>query len=251
MTSTSRSARLAKWLSVPLGLVISALLIWQASYAAFSDNKTLTAQENRAELTDAAHDSLRVTLDELIDYRSQGADAMRVWQWVLFGSVVALTIGAIAAGILLWRNLHHWVTDPLEHLARSSRSVVPGGPAIVSGAVRLATSRPSSSRNGRPPKWSPCRWLMNIWLILLSFTLYRASCICVPSPQSIKWRWAPTRKSVAERYRLGKGIMAPVPNNLTSIISIPCLRIRFRSVYNPAGSPFWATTHLSSTRRDA
>lgn len=42
MTSTSRSARLAKWLSVPLGLVISALLIWQASYAAFSD-KTTTA----------------------------------------------------------------------------------------------------------------------------------------------------------------------------------------------------------------
>lgn len=40
MTSTSRSARLAKWLSVPLGLVVSALLIWQASYAAFSDKTT-------------------------------------------------------------------------------------------------------------------------------------------------------------------------------------------------------------------
>src|SRR5690554_2910765 len=37
MATTSRSARYAKWLSIPLGLVISALLIWQASYAAFTD----------------------------------------------------------------------------------------------------------------------------------------------------------------------------------------------------------------------
>ncbi|WP_324650216.1 TasA family protein [Georgenia sp. H159] len=36
-TTTSRSARYATWLSIPLGLLISALLIWQASYAAFSD----------------------------------------------------------------------------------------------------------------------------------------------------------------------------------------------------------------------
>lgn len=36
-TSTSRSARYAKWLAVPLGLVISAVLVWQASYAAFTD----------------------------------------------------------------------------------------------------------------------------------------------------------------------------------------------------------------------
>lgn len=35
-TTTSRSARYAKWLSIPVGLVISALLIWQASHAAFS-----------------------------------------------------------------------------------------------------------------------------------------------------------------------------------------------------------------------
>jgi len=40
MTTTSRSARYAKWLSIPLGLAISALLIWQASYAAFSDTAT-------------------------------------------------------------------------------------------------------------------------------------------------------------------------------------------------------------------
>lgn len=35
--SMSRSARYARWLAVPVGLVVSALLIWQASYAAFSD----------------------------------------------------------------------------------------------------------------------------------------------------------------------------------------------------------------------
>lgn len=35
--SMSRSARCARWLAVPVGLVISAVLIWQASYAAFTD----------------------------------------------------------------------------------------------------------------------------------------------------------------------------------------------------------------------
>lgn len=108
---------------------------WRAGYAdpiievtraGQSEEAYLTAQETRAELTDAAHRDLRAALDELIDYRAQGADAMRFWQWVLFGSVVALTIGAITAGILLWRNLHRWVTDPLEHLADTSRSVAEG-----------------------------------------------------------------------------------------------------------------------------
>lgn len=108
---------------------------WRAGYAdplieatrsGESEDAYLTAQETRAELTDAAHQALRITLDELIDHRAQGADAMRFWQWVLFGSVVALTIGAVAAGVLLWRNLHRWVTDPLEHLADTSRSVAAG-----------------------------------------------------------------------------------------------------------------------------
>ncbi|PYF97782.1 hypothetical protein SAMN05216184_11447 [Georgenia satyanarayanai] len=36
-SSTSRSARYARWLAVPVGLVVSAVLIWQASYAAFID----------------------------------------------------------------------------------------------------------------------------------------------------------------------------------------------------------------------
>ncbi|HLR96054.1 MAG TPA: hypothetical protein VK053_16150 [Jiangellaceae bacterium] len=40
MASSSRSARIAKWGSIPAGLVISALLVWQASYAAFSDTTT-------------------------------------------------------------------------------------------------------------------------------------------------------------------------------------------------------------------
>ncbi|WP_454084477.1 TasA family protein [Georgenia sp. Marseille-Q6866] len=38
--SMSRSARYARWLAVPVGLVISAVLIWQASYAAFTDTTT-------------------------------------------------------------------------------------------------------------------------------------------------------------------------------------------------------------------
>lgn len=37
MARSTAAARLAKWGSVPAGLTVSALLIWQASYAAFSD----------------------------------------------------------------------------------------------------------------------------------------------------------------------------------------------------------------------
>ncbi|MCM3661191.1 CalY family protein [Georgenia satyanarayanai] len=36
-STSSRSARYARWLAVPLGFVISAVLVWQASYAAFTD----------------------------------------------------------------------------------------------------------------------------------------------------------------------------------------------------------------------
>lgn len=43
--STSRSARYARWLAVPVGLVISAVLIWQASYAAFT---SATANEDNS-----------------------------------------------------------------------------------------------------------------------------------------------------------------------------------------------------------
>lgn len=50
MISTSRSARLAKWLSVPVGLVISALLIWQASYAAFRSEVEVTGNLGTAGL---------------------------------------------------------------------------------------------------------------------------------------------------------------------------------------------------------
>jgi hypothetical protein len=42
-------------------------------------------------------------------------------------------------------------------MASASRRAVPGGPAIVSGAVRRE-NWPSRMRKGNPPKWSPCRW---------------------------------------------------------------------------------------------
>lgn len=38
MATSSRSARLAKWGSIPAGFLLSALLVWQASHAAFSDS---------------------------------------------------------------------------------------------------------------------------------------------------------------------------------------------------------------------
>src|SRR3954464_6626268 len=44
-------------------------------------------------------------------------------------------------------------------MAARRRSVVPRGPTIVSGASRRLSYCASRSRNGSPPKWSPCRWL--------------------------------------------------------------------------------------------
>lgn len=53
-TSTSRSAHHARWLAVPAALVLSAVLVWQASYAAFSDasvNEDNTWATGTVELT--------------------------------------------------------------------------------------------------------------------------------------------------------------------------------------------------------
>jgi len=55
MTTTSRSARYARWLSIPLGLAISALLVWQASYAAFS-----ASAENNGNTWGAGHVGIRL-----------------------------------------------------------------------------------------------------------------------------------------------------------------------------------------------
>ncbi|WP_251838000.1 sensor histidine kinase [Oceanitalea stevensii] len=93
-------------------------------------------QEPGAELFGDVRESLRAALDDLIDYRSEGAAAMASWQRVLLGSVMALAVLGLVTGVLLWRYLRRWVTDPLDDLAEASRAVAEGElerPVAVSG----------------------------------------------------------------------------------------------------------------------
>ena len=39
---------------------------------------------------------------------------------------------------------------------------------------------------GRPSIWSPCKWVMNIFLIFIGLNLRQDICLWVPSPQSNK-----------------------------------------------------------------
>ena len=67
MTS-ARLARIAKWGSVPAGLLLSALLVWQASYAAFSATTSNPENNWRAgsvELTDDAAGAAMFNADGL------------------------------------------------------------------------------------------------------------------------------------------------------------------------------------------
>ncbi|GAA1485060.1 TasA family protein [Brachybacterium fresconis] len=54
-STSSRTAQIAKWGSIPAGLALSSLLIWQASYAAFSDttdNPGSNWEAGKVEITD-------------------------------------------------------------------------------------------------------------------------------------------------------------------------------------------------------
>ena len=108
---------------------------WRAGYveplvaatrAGVSQDAFLAAQTTGAELFDETLEALRAALDELIDHRTEGASAMRTWQRVLLGSVLALAVAGILTGVVLWRYLRRWVTGPLDELADASRGVADG-----------------------------------------------------------------------------------------------------------------------------
>src|SRR5690625_2365178 len=85
---------------------------------------------------------LRDALDELIAFRTAGAQSMRTWQQVLLGSVLALAVLGLVAGILVWRYLRQWVIDPLAELASDSRAVAGGAldrPVTVDGPHEIVT----------------------------------------------------------------------------------------------------------------
>ncbi|WP_230976558.1 sensor histidine kinase [Georgenia wutianyii] len=78
------------------------------------------------------------TLEALVEYRNETAATMRDWQRILVGSVVALSGLGVASGVMLWRYLRRWVTEPLDDLAVSSRAVAQGDldSPVVGGGPR-------------------------------------------------------------------------------------------------------------------
>src|SRR5262249_18124938 len=85
--------------------------------------------------------------------------------------------------------------------ARSYQACRPGGPAIVSGRVRLATNCASSTRNGTPPKWSAWKCVSRMRSMLVRSIASRFSAISDEAPQSIRKevRLAATWKHVLKR----------------------------------------------------
>ena len=82
--------------------------------------------------------ALEGTLDSLIDYRNETAGTMRDWQQTLLAAVLAVTVLGGASGVLLWRYLRRWVTEPLDALGQSSRAVAEGelDTPVVGGGPR-------------------------------------------------------------------------------------------------------------------
>lgn len=106
-TTTSRSARYAKWLSIPLGLVISALLIWQASYAAFTDSVTSPGNSWTAgSVTFAEDDEIKVLFNEKDLVRKDSGTA----------SVTLTYTGTLAADVEFYGDNYTTTNDLGSHI---------------------------------------------------------------------------------------------------------------------------------------
>lgn len=103
-------------------------------------------------------------------------------------------------------------------LAAASRAPVPGGPATTSGVVRRE-NWPSRIRNGRPPKWSPCRWVTTTASIVFGSIRWVFNATRLVAPQSISSVFpdAASRMHVCHRPPLPKA--SPLPTNCTCTTS--------------------------------
>lgn len=78
----------------------------------------------------AAFDEMETLIDQytaaLRQERAAANEELRTWIDVTTGSFAVLTLGALAAGVLLWVFLRRWVTDPVTALAADTRRVTAG-----------------------------------------------------------------------------------------------------------------------------
>ena len=109
-----------------------------------------------------------------------------------------LSNGVTATPFTIWRrpassstrstaNLRSTVLEPgnSASMVVRSRSVSPGGPAMVSGSVRRLTSWASRMKKGSPAKWSPWRWVMKMLPMRLGSTPNLRIAIIDEAPQSM------------------------------------------------------------------
>src|ERR1043166_6676615 len=130
-------------------------------------------------------------------------------------------------------------------IARGYHSRSPGGPAIVSGRVRLVLNWASSMKNGTPPKWSAWKWVTRMVSMALRSMPSRFKPMSDEAPQSMRndVRAARTWKQVLRRPPLPKA--SPQPTKVTcmdaqfprpaEIRGTPSQRRRTASVAKPGG----------------
>src|SRR3984957_15468961 len=131
-----------------------------------------------------------------------------------------------AASSMFWTsNLRAMVEEPGNSASRKAcrRWGKPAGPQMKNGRVRLLISCASSSRNGKPPKWSPCRWVNATPSMPFGSTPACFSATGVLAPQSIRNRvlLPATRKQGLNRPPLPKA--SPLPMKVPSMDGGPGL----------------------------
>src|SRR5437867_2016316 len=99
-------------------------------------------------------------------------------------------------------------------IASSTRYSTPVGPAMTSGWVRRRNWA-SRIRNGRPPKWSPCRWVSSTASSASGSTPWRFMASMDVAPQSSSTRLVPASRRMHVWWRPPLPNASPEPRKVT------------------------------------
>ena len=77
-------------------------------------------------LFDETRTAVEAYIDLLRERRLAAASDLATWTQVVIGSLVALVLAGGVAGVVLWRTLRRWITEPLEALGADAHAVSTG-----------------------------------------------------------------------------------------------------------------------------
>jgi hypothetical protein len=100
-------------------------------------------------------------------------------------------------------------------MAARRRPAVPVGPSTTSGRVRRV-NWPSRTRNGSPPKWSPCRWLSTTASTSPGSTCCAFIAVRLVAPQSTSAVYPSPCSQIQVWNRPPLPNASPLPTNLIS-----------------------------------